>query len=282
VSNKSVVLLARDGLITMGCSGPAFISGATTDGWIAEVLTGTDLGASRGRPDFGVQVGGTVPDGFLYARLSSIADRLNEAVRARKIDDTLSIYYVGFRRQKLNKLAWPVVGRIAWHPPLSGYTLAMSKRRWGWQSGRSYLFGASGRSEDAARMSLRNRLLSTDLSSKEHAVSTLIDVLRAIPPTDETVSLDCLVTVVQRVSPHVHIKYEPYGIAQMTVASATRTTTLPAAFTPWIVTPGLLAAPQAIAGTGVTHQSGGFDFKVDGAGQVGDLMIMSSQQRRRP
>jgi hypothetical protein len=158
----------------------------------------------------------------------------------------------------------------------------MSKRRWGWQSGRSYLFGASGRSEDAARMSLRNRLPSTDLSSKEHAVSTLIDVLRAIPPTDETVSLDCLVTVVQRVSPHVHIKYEPYGIAQMTVASATRTTTLPAAFTPWIVTPGLLAAPQAIAGTGVTHQSGGFDFKVDGTGQVGDLMIMSSQQRRRP
>jgi hypothetical protein len=45
VSNKSVVLLARDGLITMGYSGPAFISGATTDGWIAEVLTGTDLGA---------------------------------------------------------------------------------------------------------------------------------------------------------------------------------------------------------------------------------------------
>jgi hypothetical protein len=31
-ANKSVVVLGRDGLFTMGYSGPAHISGATTDG----------------------------------------------------------------------------------------------------------------------------------------------------------------------------------------------------------------------------------------------------------
>lgn len=43
-SNKSVILLGHDGLISMGYSGPAFISGATTDGWIAEVVAERTMG----------------------------------------------------------------------------------------------------------------------------------------------------------------------------------------------------------------------------------------------
>jgi hypothetical protein len=80
---------------------------------------------------------------------------------------------------------------------------------------------------------LRNRLPGLDLSSKEHAAAALIEVLRAIPPRDETVSLDCLVTTIQRVPPHVRIKYERYGTAEMSVRSRAGTFTLLAAFTPW-------------------------------------------------
>ena len=61
-SNKSVILLGHDGLISMGYSGPAFISGATTDGWIAEVVAERTMGANRPRPDFGIQLGEGVPD----------------------------------------------------------------------------------------------------------------------------------------------------------------------------------------------------------------------------
>ena len=48
-ANKSIIVLGRDGLFAMGYSGPAHISGATTDGWIAEVIAGQDLGANKGQ-----------------------------------------------------------------------------------------------------------------------------------------------------------------------------------------------------------------------------------------
>ena len=79
-----------------------------------------------------------------------------------------------------------------------------------------------------------------------------IDVLRSLPPGDGTVSKDCLITVIQRESPHVHVRYEPYGIAEAQVASTTRTFTVPVAFSPWILTPTFLAEPQAISGPGWT------------------------------
>lgn len=81
MSNKSVIVLTRDGLISMGYTGPGFISGATTDGWITEVLTGGNLGANRSRPEFGVRIGASGPKGFLAAHLTSVADRLNQAGR---------------------------------------------------------------------------------------------------------------------------------------------------------------------------------------------------------
>jgi hypothetical protein len=279
-SNKSVVVLTRDGLITMGYSGPGFISGATTDGWIAEALTGKKLGAHRSRPYFGLEIGASGPQGFLAVHLNTVADRLNQAARIGQVNRKLSVHYVGFRWQSLKKPAWPVVGRITWNDGLGAYTSAMSKRRWGWDSGRSYLFGATGRSEQLAYRLLRGRLMRTDLQSKEQAAAALLEILRTLPPKDPTVSRDCLVTTVQRVPPHVHIKYEPYGIAQVSVAFRAGTATMPAGFTPWIITPGLLASPQVITGQNLHYQCGVFDMIVEGPDTGGDLSIMSSQRRR--
>jgi len=143
-SNKSVILLGHDGLISMGYSGPAFISGATTDGWIAEVLAGVDLGARKSRPNFGIQLGSGVPDRVLYMHLNAITDRLNEAIAARQVDRTLDIYGVGLCSSSLKKQAWPVMARIHWDRVKRCYAPAMSKRRWGCESGRSFLFAASG------------------------------------------------------------------------------------------------------------------------------------------
>jgi hypothetical protein len=130
-SNKSVILLGHDGLITMGYSGPAFISGATTDGWIAEVLSGVDLGARNSRPNFGMQIGSGVPDRFLYMHLNAIADRLNEALAAGQVDRNLDIYGVGLCSSSRKKQAWPVMARIHRDRAKCCYAPAMSKRRWG-------------------------------------------------------------------------------------------------------------------------------------------------------
>jgi hypothetical protein len=158
--------------------------------------------------------------------------------------------------------------------------MAMSRRRWGWESGRNCLFRASGRSYKVAQALLQNRLSSIDIGSKAEAAAALIDVLRSLPPQDPTVGKDCLVNTVQRTPPHVHIKYEPYDVRQVSVAFTGRTVTVPAAFTPWIITPSSLTAPQVIAGPGFTHQAGMFEFAVEGPDTEGGLWIMSSQPRR--
>jgi hypothetical protein len=279
-SNKSVILLGHDGLISMGYSGPAFISRATTDGWIAEVLTGMDLGASRSRPNFGHQLGSGVPDRVVYAHLNTVTDGLNEAARARQVDHTLDLYCVGLRWNSLKKPVWPAIGRITWDRARRCYGMAMSKRRWGWESGQSYQFAASGRSEAEARKALRERLPRIDIGNKDEAVATLIGILRSLPPQDTTVGRDCLVTTIQREPPHVHVKYEAYDIKEIRVAFTGRTVTLPASFSPWILTPRFLAAPQAISGPGWKHTSDGFEFSVEGSGRHGDVAIMSSQPRR--
>jgi hypothetical protein len=55
---------------------------------------------------------------------------------------------------------------------------------------------------------MRLRLPTTALGDKDQAIATLIDILRSLPPDDNTVGKDCLVTRIQREPPHVHIKYE--------------------------------------------------------------------------
>jgi hypothetical protein len=213
--------------------------------------------------------------------LNTVTDRLNEALAAGRVDRTLDIYCVGLRSNSLKKQAWPAMARIYWDPARCCYWTAMSKRRWGWESGRGFQFAASGRSEADARKALRTRLPTVDIGNKDHAVGTLIDVLRSLPPQDTTVGRDCLITTIQREPPHVHVKYEPYGISQVSVAFAGRTLHLPVSFSPWILTPTSIATPQAISGPGFTHQSGGFEFRIEGSDGHGELSIMSSQPRLR-
>jgi hypothetical protein len=68
------------------------------------------------------------------------------------------------------------------------------------------------------------------------------------------------VTTIQREPPHVHVTYEAYDASHFPVAAKGRIISLAAAFTPWILAPTLLAAPQAISGPGSTMTSGGFEF----------------------
>jgi hypothetical protein len=274
-SNKSIIMLARDGLVTMGYSGPGHISGATMDGWIAGVLSGEAVGVYQPRPNFGLRVGGSRPSLPLHKHLTAVSDRLNAAVRAAKVTNKLRVSYVGFRWQSLNKPAWPVFGRIGWDAAHGAYAMGMSKRRW--EPGRNYAFAASGRSRQRAQAMLRERLPRT--TGKEETAATLIQILRELPPSDPTVGRDCLVTTIQRIPPYVHIKYEAHDIRQVAVAFTGPPIIELAAFTPWIVTPDLISVPQALVGQGVTHHSGVFDFSIEGPNPDGDLTILSSQQR---
>ncbi len=90
-ANKSVIVLGRDGLFVLGYSGPAHIAGATTDGWIAEVIAGEDLGANKVHPDFGFRImSGTSTDRVLASRFPELASRLAQATQAGQLTDRFS------------------------------------------------------------------------------------------------------------------------------------------------------------------------------------------------
>jgi hypothetical protein len=122
-ANKSVIVLGRDGLFSLGYSGPGHIADAPTDSWIAEVVAGEELGADQIRPDFGaMQISqGTSPDRVLATRFPELARRIDEAGRAGQLTQPLSIGFVGIRWKDLNKLAWPAYGRIGWDEDQARY-----------------------------------------------------------------------------------------------------------------------------------------------------------------
>jgi len=282
-ANKSVIVLDRDGLFALGYSGPGHIAGAPTDSWIAEVVAGEELGADQIRSDFGaMQISeGTSTDRVLATRFPELARRIDEAGRAGQLTQPLSIGFVGIRWKDLNKLAWPACGRIGWDEDQARYGYEMSPQRWGYGEGK-FVTGATGSSRNVAQKLLRERFSGTDLSNNEDTAVAMIEILRELPEEDPTVGRHCLVTTIQGVSPHVRIKYEPFGSTQMVVESAKgQAITVEAAVSPWIITPHHLIAPLAINMPVLgPFTSNGFDFLVEGPDSTSDLLIMSSQPRR--
>jgi hypothetical protein len=287
LANKSLILLARDALVTMGYSGPGHISGATTDGWIAEALSGQYLGADRSRPTIGSMHLGFSLDRnrLLFDTLDRLIDRLNDAMQSGALGKGLRVDYVGLQAQELPAEEWPIFGGVAWDGSQNAYMAGVSKRHWGWESGNSWI-QALGRSQKRALSMLNDRFASpgVDLSSIYEASSTLLDVLRSIPPQDPSVGRDCMITTIQRSPPEVHVRYEPYELRERSVnftgGGRRHTITVPAAYTPWIITPWRIAAPQMISGAGSTFDDGGFDWTVEPPDTAGDLMIQSSERRR--
>jgi hypothetical protein len=283
-ANKSVIVLGRDGLFSLGYSGPGHIADAPTDSWIAEVVAGEELGADQIRPDFGaMQISqGTSTDRVLATRFPELARRIDEAGRAGQLTQPLSIGFVGIRWKDLNKLAWPAYGRIGWDEDQARYGYEMSPQRWGYGEGK-FVTGATGPSRNVAQKLLRERFSGTDLSNKEDTAAAMIEILRELPEEDPTVGRDCLVTTIQGVPPHVRIKYEPFGSTQMVVESASgQAITVEAAVSPWIITPNHLIAPLAMNMPVLgPFSSSGFDFVIEGPDSTSDdLLIMSSQPRR--
>jgi hypothetical protein len=281
-ANKSVIVLGSDGLFAMGYTGPAHVAGAPTDGWIAEFVAGQELGANQIRPDIGaMQISqGTSTNRVLAVRFPELAQRVGEMDSAGKLTDRLSIDVVGLRWKDLNKLAWPAYGRIGWDADEDRNIFGMSSQRWGYEN-KNYA-RALGPKQNIAQKLLRERFRGADLSSKEGTAAVLIDILRSLPSEDPTVGRDCLVTTIQGVPPHVHIKYEPYDLTQMSVEfKSGRTVTVEAACTPWIITPDKLFAPAAMNVQVLPFSSSGFDFEVEGPeSTMDDFLFVSSQPRR--
>ena len=277
-ANKSVIVLGSDGLFAVGYSGPGHISGVPTDSWIAEAIAGEDLDANKVGRRFGIRIeSGTSTDRVLASRFPELARRLAEATGAGQLTGPVSVGFVGLRWESLDDV-WPAYGTIG--SDGHQYLYGMSPQRWGYEKGR-VCTGATGHSQALAQRLLHERFSGADLSSQEDTAAALIEILRSLPDEDPTVGRDCLITTIQAVSPHVRIKYEPFGTTQMLVESVTtgQRYTFEAAVSPWIITPNHIFAPLTMNGPAIPFSSSGFDFRIEGLESTGDLTVVSSQPR---
>lgn len=281
VSNKSIILLARNALVSFGYCGQAYIRGLPTDEFVARVFLGEQRPTSRTRQQYAVALGGDRPDLTLGRQLMTLAQRLNDAARTRDLVTSVTLDYVGFcwRPRDPRRFAWPCFGRL-YRDSSGHYTLGVSKRYWGWLEGKATAI-AIGRSHVVAQDGMIAVLNNMDPSDREQVINKLIGILRGLPPEDSTVGRDCLVTVLQREVPQIRIRYEPYSFGHVLIAIRGGSFVVPVVYTPWIVTQRLVSAPQIISGERLSFNTGGLNMVVD----VPDSKVgfyTSSSQRRRP
>jgi hypothetical protein len=282
-SNKSAILLATDGLVSMSYAGQAHMSGTTTDSWIAEVLQGGGRGDKKGPDRYAVQRGPGAPRNTLGKFLLTLVEALNAAVATRVLDRNVgfAMHFVGLRWRRRSNFAWPCYGEVYWSESHGAFRIRMSKRYWGWLDGLAEVMTLGGPSRHRARQLMIERFNLGDLADSHRTADVVVEVLRSLStPNDLTIGNDCLITTIRRTSPHVVVKYEPYAITHFQVATRTEVATVPACYTPWVVAPGLIAAPQTIVGSGWSFHLAGFDVLID-APESGGIAAASSQKRRR-
>jgi hypothetical protein len=257
VANKNVLFCARNGVITLGYTGLAYLGGVPTDQWIAEKLSGRTFARGESLPAFMAfpvavrDVGQSLRQ--LKAGLEEVP--VEPKWRAQWQASSFDVSISGW--QWTRRRARPV---MAWLSKPEGSLSVeldyMKPRHWFWDRGpdkkrfRFELQAAPASNISGAQMyALATRLEDCDCDRTE---STIVGAIREVSGLVSEVGPHCISILVA--PPNIaraRVRYLPLGQAASAIVSTSRagTFSVPAAFTPWIVGPGGILAPAINAGT---------------------------------
>lgn len=263
ISNKNLVYIARDGILALGYTGVAFLDGIPTDHWMAEKLTGGAIKNPR-RP-------GTLQFGPL-AKWCSVG--LAEQVLASELNASFS---------KLTVI--PIAKRLPFEIQIVGWQWGRGKRP------RPFLSSIQKRENTSAfilthsvRHLGRNFFVAVSPEANTHFIGkpSLLASLRGIKCADDAeralakaiheaslrtplIGPNCMSILLP--PPHLRqarIRYigAPAFAQLISASDPARRLTFPAAFSPWVIGPGLIHAPSIISG-GFTDNVGGFEVRLE-------------------
>lgn len=295
LANKTIIYWARDAIVGMSYTGPAYVGQLPTDDWIAKMLTGFDVSQ-----EFGMRTG-PLPQWWDIGQATRLLARELRRSEIAEQNSNFELTAVGWQwknvRRALEGRYQPVP--MAWglsKPEAGRFEKEVERlpRHWYWNH-RTF-FHASPRSNfgkgEQAKMfdrireeTTRGSVPQTNVKVADIVEKATLDAVRAVSASNPYVGPNCMSVVIA--PPHrsalVRVTFFPYEqhTAQLVGKSFTPAT-FPAAFSPWIIGQGMILKPAVHMGKGDTDvQMGPFTVKLNGPDgpDTGLLAAMSSQQR---
>jgi hypothetical protein len=299
VSNKSLVYFARDALAVIGYSGVAYVEDTPTDEWIAQVLTGVVFpekddrrGAIRiGPRDQMLDIGQSAE--LLRNGCTAVARTLHLAQHYLAPQIVIAGWQAGQRAliagQRARLWIWrPIIWTIEYSKREAAYIIDRTPRYGWWERAGLYLsvVPASSPLTNEEISALGERLTRANADDAEQQ---LVATIRGVAQREPTVGPHCMsVLLPPPTAGIVRTRYLPLTEGQAVIEDKQRRIEVPAAFSPWVIAPGMISRPSIIVGTGyeIETEAFGGGFKVvteapevpQGTGVVARL---SSQRRPR-
>ena len=280
-ANKNVIYWARDAIVSMGYTGPAYVKDLTTDDWIAATLTGLDVSEK-----FGLRTG-LLPR---WWDIGQAIDLLYRELKASEIaagKDYFELEIVGWQwkkgKRQLTGSRQPVPFGCSIRKAYGkDFEVKRLPRHWYWKMGAQ--FSASpegGLSLSVAELQqLAERMHSVPGAQYEQAI---VDAIRSVAARNPYVGPNCMSILIA--PPHiralVRVTFFPQENQTARLVSAEFVSPeYLAAYSPWIIGNGLVQKPSVFIGNGWEFHMGPFTVVLCGfpAGP-GFLGGMSSQRR---
>jgi hypothetical protein len=249
LANKNVVYAARDGLISIGYTGVAYIRGLPTDTWIAQTLRGDSLAPEGGRhatvsrdpPNF-LDVGQAVR--LLQAEL----EQYFQTLRSRNANRFLWLTISGWqwKNRRLRPVSWLLINGPA-TPEV--YARKAQDRYWGWERGDFYIQALPPILSDDGKVRLAG-LLGPMINQPMECEKTLVGVIRSFADNNPaTIGRNCMSVLMPR--PDLAPTYIRYHPLRAFTINLPQEQSIPAAFCPWVLAGRVAHAPSVILSTGV-------------------------------
>ena len=240
-SNKVLLYLCADAIVTVAYTGAAYIGSTPTDVWIAQQLIGKKI---ERHETFGL------PVELEHRTIASVIEALRSSLESAvpvKVAPKVELLIAGWRwgRRKRPQRPQPFVAALYWN----GNSMAtmIPPRYWWFKRGRDEALGALPKA-NMGRVRLQEVMkqvnqCSTDVEMRD----VLARTVRETSVENPTVGKDCMSVMIP--PPHrrcVEVEYLP----------ADQATPRGVAYSPWVITPSYIHRPSVLFGGWEIHSEG--------------------------
>ena len=269
LANKNILFHGRNGIVTLGYTGWAYLEGIPTDQWIAEKLTGQEYDRNKTEHGFGFNP----PEPSLDIGLSVL--RLREALQTMS-NGLSSRWQEAWKKDRfailLGGCQWNSKGRVR---PILGVVLKPRRSDQFhviWEERNNYLFAKNpytvsheplGNMKIEERKHLLGKLRAAQNWDQAEAalISTVHDVARRTP----IVGAHCMsILITPPAIGKVRVRFVP-ALPQMArlTSNAGEELEVPIAFSPWFIGPNLNWSPAVLTGGNWSMQIGNYNLSLE-------------------